>query len=82
LGVSRAAVAGTLAATVATPAGSVVMETAVARGSSTGPQLASVTKSNYDEWVLRPGKAYVFEFTPTGATAIDYRLFWYEEPAG
>lgn len=82
LGVCRAAVAGTLAATVTTPAGSVVLETAVARGSAAGPQLASVTKSNYDEWVLRPGKSYVFEFTPTGATAIDYRLFWYEEPRG
>jgi hypothetical protein len=81
LGVCRAAITGTLAATVTTT-DAIVLETATARGSSTGPQLASVTKSNYDEWVLRPGKSYVFEFTPTGATAIDYRLFWYEEPRG
>ena len=81
LGVCRAAITGTLAATVATT-GAEVLETATARGSATGPSLATVTKSNYDEWVLSPGKSYLFEFTPTAATAIDYRIFWYEEPAG
>lgn len=81
LGVCRAALAGTLAATVATT-GATVLENAVARGSANGVNAVSITKDNYDEWVLSPGKAYVFEFTPTAATAIDYRFFWYEEPAG
>lgn len=81
LGVCRAAVTGTLAASVSTT-DAIVLETATARGSSSGPNSATVIKKNDDEWVFRPGKAYIFEFTPTGATAIDYRLFWYEEPAG
>jgi len=81
LGVCRAAITGTLAASVTTTSAT-VLETVTARGSATNQSKETVTKSNYDEWVLQPGKAYVFEFTPTAATAIDYRFFWYEEPAG
>lgn len=79
---SRVALAGTLAATVTTPTGSVVMETMVARGSASGQSRTSISKDNGDEWVFSPGLAYLFEFTPTGATAIDYRFFWYEEDEG
>lgn len=38
-----------------------------------------------DEWVLKPGKTYVFQFENIGsttATVFYFNFFWYEESAG
>lgn len=38
-----------------------------------------------DEWVLKPGKTYVFQFENIGATTATvfyFNFFWYEESAG
>jgi len=74
---TRAAITHTLAATVTTTSAT-VLETITARGTATNQAIINATKTNDDEWVFEPGKSYMLEFAPQ-TTAIDYRLFWYEE---
>lgn len=75
---SKVAMTGTLAASVTTTS-AVVIDTLVARGTTAGAARHSSTKSQAEEFVMDPGTAYLLEFTPKGATAIDYEIFWYEE---
>jgi hypothetical protein len=75
---TRAAITGTLAATVTTTS-AVLLDHLVARGSASGPNTAVHSSMAGEELVFDPGKAYVVRIVPTGATAIDYKLFWYEE---
>jgi hypothetical protein len=76
---SKAAITASLGATVAVTS-VVYLDKLTARGSATGPNKAVHSKDQgAQELVLMPGKKYVVRFTPAGATAIDYRLFWYEE---
>lgn len=77
-GTSLAAVTGTLAATV-TETNAKTIKTYTARGSSTGTAQYVGTQNQNEEIVFCPGKAYLIEFAPVAATAIDYDLFWYEE---
>ena len=74
---TRAAITHTLNATVTTTSAT-VLETITARGTATNQAIVNATKTNDDEWVFEPGKSYMLEFAPQ-TTAIDYRLFWYEE---
>jgi hypothetical protein len=75
---STAAVTGTLAATVTTTS-AVTLATLTARGSATNQSTTISGRSSGEEFIFNPGKAYVLELSPAGATAIDYHLFWYEE---
>jgi hypothetical protein len=71
-------VTGTLAATV-TETSATTIARHTARGSAGGASRYAESKETGEEFVFMPGKAYLLEFAPTGATAIDYDIFWYEE---
>jgi hypothetical protein len=75
---TRAAIAATLAASVTTTS-AVFLDHLVARGSATNQSTTIHSSGVGEEIVFQPGKKYLVRFTPTGATAIDYKLFWYEE---
>lgn len=75
---SRAAITATLAGTVTTTSAT-NLKTLTIRGTATGSNKTSDTGTAANEIVFKPGLAYLIEFTPAAATAIDYDLFWYEE---
>jgi len=75
---SKAAIAGTLDAAVTTTSAA-FLDHIVARGSATGSKSETHSSGAGEEIVFSPGKKTIVRFTPTGATAIDYKLFWYEE---
>lgn len=75
---SLAAITATLAATVTTTSATCI-RTITVRGSATGSNVNPSSIGVPNEIVFKPGLAYLVEFTPTGATAIDYSLSWYEE---
>jgi hypothetical protein len=68
---------GTLDASVTTTS-AVTLRTMVARGSSGGAARYVSAVGMAQEIVFNPGTQYLLEFSPAGATAIDYELFWYE----
>jgi hypothetical protein len=75
---TRAAIAATLAGSVTTTS-AVFLDHLVARGSANGPNTSIHSSGAGEEIVFQPGKKYLVRFIPTAATAIDYKLFWYEE---
>jgi hypothetical protein len=68
---------GTLSSTVTTTNAVKIAEITLP-ASAAGVNIKPVTVIDESEWVLCPGKQYVIEFVPAGATAIDYSFFGYE----
>jgi len=68
---------GTLSSSVTTTSAVKIAEITLP-ASATGVNIKPVTVIDEAEWVLCPGKQYVIEFVPSGATAIDYSFFGYE----
>lgn len=68
---------GTLSSSVTTTSAVKIAEITLP-ASATGVNIKPVTVIDESEWVLCPGKQYVIEFVPSGATAIDYSFFGYE----
>lgn len=68
---------GTLSSTVTTTSAVKIAEITLP-ASAAGVNIKPVTVIDESEWVLCPGKQYVIEFVPAGATAIDYSFFGYE----
>jgi len=68
---------GTLSSSVTTTSAVKIAEITLP-ASATGANIKPVTVIDEAEWVLCPGKQYVIEFVPSGATAIDYSFFGYE----
>jgi len=77
---SIAAITGTLAATVTTT-GATKLRQITARGSATGANVRNSSVSPQEEIEFSAGKVYIIAFVPTGATAIDYAVRWYEMPS-
>jgi len=75
---SIAAIAGTLDAALTETSATTLM-TLVARGSANGANVVTNSETGIEEFVFARGKRTGFIFEPAGATAIDYKLFWYEE---
>ena len=75
---SVAAIAGTLAATL-TETSATTLLTITARGSANGANKVVSNASGIEEHNFKNGIRTGFIFEPAGATAIDYKLFWYEE---
>lgn len=74
---SRIPFSGTLSSTVTTTSAVKIAEITLP-ASAAGVNIKPVTVIDESEWVLCPGKQYVIEFVPAGATAIDYSFFGYE----
>lgn len=75
---SIAAIAGTLDASL-TETSATTLLTLTARGNASGQSRVTNSQSGIEEFVFARGKRTGFIFEPTGATAIDYKFFWYEE---
>ncbi len=75
---SIAAIAGTLDAALTETSASTLL-TLTCRGSASGAQRVINNQSGNEEFVFCRGKRTGFIFEPVGATAIDYKFFWYEE---
>jgi hypothetical protein len=75
---SGCTITGTLDATL-TETSATTIQKGTARGDATGVKTYIASKEQLEEWVLNPGTQYLIVFTPAGATAIDYDIFWYEE---
>ena len=75
---SAITVTGTLDATLTETSATTIL-TKTARGAAGGATRYSSSVTQGEEIVFKPGVQYLLIFTPTGATAIDYDFFWYEE---
>ena len=76
---SVAAITGTLGATLTTT-GATKLRQITVRGSATGVNVRNSSSVAQEEIMFAPGKVYIIAFVPTGSTAIDYTVRWYEMP--
>lgn len=64
-----------------TPAGTVVDRIGI--GTAGNPvALAGGGRGSEHELVLKPNTSYVYTLTPSGATTVNFTMFWYEEGTG